>query len=111
DEAIDDLLDRLYHKVAGEPFAPFNPDTLALLKSRSARLEAVLAQEAHAESAMTMAQQRFFHQDVALGLLVDQLQTQAALKLEEALAAPDTAHMWPLVLQARAPLEQLEIEL
>jgi hypothetical protein len=42
---------------------------------------------------------------------VAQRQTQAALKLEEALRAPDAAHMWPLVLDARASLEQLEIEL
>ena len=111
EDAIDDLLDRLYHKVAGEPIPPLDAGTVALLQSRSPRLDAALATVASAESAMSLPQQRFFHEDVALGLLVDQRQTQAALKLEEALAAPDLAHMWPLVLQARVPLEQLEVEL
>jgi hypothetical protein len=46
----------------------------------------------------------YYH--LALGLEVVQRQAEAALKLEEALRAPDTAHMWPLVLEARTPLEQ-----
>jgi len=49
--------------------------------------------------------------DVALGLQVAQRQTQAALKLEEALRAPDAAQMWQLVREARGSLEQLETEL
>jgi hypothetical protein len=39
-----------------------------------------------------------------------QSQTHAALLLEEALRAPDTAAMWPLVFRAQALLEQLETE-
>ena len=60
---------------------------------------------------MSLSEQRFFSVDVALSLQVAQRQTQAALKLEEALRAPDAARMWPLVFDARASLEQLETEL
>jgi len=59
---------------------------------------------------MSLSQQRFFSVDVALGLHVAQRQTQAALKLEEALRAPDAARMWQLVGEARTSLEQLETE-
>lgn len=110
-EAVQDLLEQLYHKIAGEPVQPLAPERIAALQARAPLLDAALATEARAERAMSMSQQRFFHEDVALGLIVDQAQTQAALKLNEALAAPDAQHMWPLVLQARAPLENLEIEL
>jgi hypothetical protein len=54
---------------------------------------------------------RFFSVDVALGLQVAQRQMQAALKLEEALRAPDAGRMWQLVFDARGSLEQLETEL
>ena len=60
---------------------------------------------------MSLSQQRFFSVDVALGLRVAQRQTLAALKLEEALRAPDTRRMWQLVRGANASLEQLEVEL
>jgi len=110
-DAIEDLLDRLYHKVAGEKFEPMNADTLALLVSRQRQLDDALAAAAHAETGMTLSQQRFFSIDVGLGLEVAQRQTQAALKLEAALQAPDAARMWPPVFAARASLEQLEIVL
>ena len=60
---------------------------------------------------MPADQQRFLGVDAGLGLQVAQRQTAAALKLEEALRATDVARMWQLVREARAPLEQLEIEL
>jgi Glycosyl hydrolase family 115 len=109
--AIEDLLDRLYRKVAGETYPPFNAETLALLKSRNGQLEDALAAEGRAESGMSLSQQRFLSVDVALGLEVAQRQAAAALKLEEALRAPDAARMWQLVREARALLEQLEVEL
>lgn len=111
EEAVQDLLEQLYHKVAGQPVQPLSPERLRSLQSRLPLLDAALAAEARAESAMSMAQRRFLYEDVAVGLVVDQRQTQAALKLNEALAAPDFEHMWSMVLQARVPLEQLEVEL
>jgi hypothetical protein len=109
--AIEDLLDRLYRKVAGETYPPFNAETLALLKSRNGQLEDALAAEGRAETGMSLSQQRFLSVDVALGLEVAQRQASAALKLEEALRAPDAARMWQLVREARASLDQLEVEL
>ena len=41
---------------------------------------------------------------------IAQRQTHAALKLEEALRAPDLARMWQRVWEARTWLEQLETE-
>ena len=110
-DAIEELLDRLYQKVAGQPSTPVNADTMALMQSRNRQLEDALAAESRAENGMSLSEQRFFSVDVALGLQVAQRQTHAALQLEDALRAPDAARMWQLVREARASLEQLETEL
>jgi hypothetical protein len=110
EETVQDLLEQLYHKMAGEAVQPVAPEKVAALRSRAPLLDAALAAEARAERALPMSRRRFLHEDVALGLIVDQKQTQAALKLNDALSA-DPQHMWPLVMQAREPLEELEIEL
>jgi hypothetical protein len=110
-DAIEELLDRLYRKVAGETYPAVDAGTLALMQSRKRQLDEALAAEASAENGMSLSERRFLSVDVALGLQVAQRQTQAALKLEEALRAPDAASMWPLVFDARASLEQLETEL
>ena len=110
-DAIEDLLDRLSRKVAGETYPAVDAATLALMQSRKSQLDEELAAEARAETGMSLSEQRFFSVDVALGLQMAQRQTQAALKLEGALRAPDAARMWPLVFDARASLEQLETEL
>ena len=107
-DAVEELLDRLYKKVAGEPYQPMNADTIGSLQARKRQLDDALAAEDVAETEMTLFQQRFFSIDVGIGLETVARQTQAALKLEEALRAPDAAHMWPLVFEARAALEQLE---
>jgi hypothetical protein len=107
-DAIEELLDRLYQKVAGGTYPAVNADTTTLMQSRNRQLEEALAAESRAENGMALSEQRFFSVDVALGLEVAQRQTQAALKLEEALRAPDAARMWQLVGEARASLEQLE---
>ena len=107
-DAIRELLDRLSHKLAGEAPALFDAEEL---RTRSRELDEALAAESHAESVMTPSQQRFFSVNVGLGLQVVQRQTAAALKLVDALRAPDAAHTWQLVLEARTPLEQLETEL
>jgi len=110
-DAIEELLGRLYRKVAGETYPAVDAGTLALMQSRKSQLDEALAAEARAETGMSLSERRFFSLDVALGLQVAQRQTQAALKLEEALRAPDAGRMWPLVFDARASLEQLETEL
>ena len=110
-DAIEELLDRLYRKVAGETNPALDTGTLKQLQSQKPQLDQALAAETRAEIGMSLSQQRFFSVDVALGLQVAQRQTQAALKLEEALRESDARRMWQLVRDASAPLEQLEIEL
>jgi hypothetical protein len=110
-DAIEELLDRLYRKVAGETYPALDAGTMAQMQSRNRQLEEALGAESRAEKGMSPSQQRFFSVDAALGLQVAQRQTQAALQLEEALRAPDAARMWQFVREARAPLEQLETEL
>ena len=110
-DAIEELLDRLYRKVAGEMHPALDAGTTAQMQSRNRQLEEALEAESRAENGMSLSEQRFFSVDAALGLQVAQRQTQAALKLEEALRAPDAARMWQLVREARASLEQLETEL
>jgi len=108
-DAIEELLDRLYHKVAGESYPPMNAETMASIKSRNAKLQDALATAGRAEKDMPLSQHRFFSIDVDLGLRVAQLQSEGAIKLDEALAAPSAARMWQLVRDARTPLEQLEV--
>jgi hypothetical protein len=110
-DAIEELLDRLYRKVAGGTYPAADAGTMSLMQSRNRQLEDALSAESRAESGMSLSEQRFFSVDAALGLQVAQRQTQAALKLEEALRAPEAARMWQLVREARASLEQLETEL
>ena len=107
-DAIQELLNRLQHKLAGEPYAPYDPSNL---HTRLRQLDDALHSENRAEASMPLAEQRFFSVNVALGLQVAERQTTAALRLEEALQAPDAAHVWPLVFQARTALEQFETEL
>jgi len=109
-DAIQELIGRLYRKVAGETYPPVDAAMIAQLQSRSLQLDNALAAEELAEAGMSLSQQRFLSIDVALGLQTAQRQTQAALKLEEALRATDAARMWRLTREARAPLEQLEAE-
>jgi hypothetical protein len=110
-EAIQTLVDGLYRKVAGHSPAAFDPGALARLQSRAELLDEALAAVEQAGHGMTPAQRRFFSIDVALGLQIAQRQTRAALKLEEALRAPDAGRMWQLVREALSWLEQLEADL
>ncbi|PYO86587.1 MAG: hypothetical protein DMD58_16450, partial [Gemmatimonadetes bacterium] len=97
-------------RVTGQPFAAFNPDTLAVLRDRLVGLDSALSAAAQAESTMTAAQQQFFSVDAGLGLRIDERQTQSALLLADALAATDSIAMWRQVRAALTPLEQLEVE-
>src|SRR5207245_505932 len=109
-EAVQNLIERLWHRANGTPFTPFNADTQAVLRSRIARLDSALAREAEAGSALNRTERRFLSIDVGLGLGVDERQTRAALTLADALQAPDSTTMWRLVRRALAPLEPLETE-
>ena len=110
-DAIQELLDRLYRKVAGTAWHPLDARILSELHARGRQLDEALAAEARAQAGMSLSEQRFFSIDVGLGLQVAGRQTQAALKLADALDAPDAARMWDLVREARASLEQLEVGL
>lgn len=108
---IQDMISRLYRKVGGESPAALDAAAREQLQVRGKQLDEALAAEQKAQAALpTLSEQRFFSIDAGLGLEVAQRQTQAALKLDEALRAPDAAGMWKLVKEAEAPLEQLEIE-
>jgi hypothetical protein len=110
-DAVEDLVDALYKKVAGEKSAGLAADKLALLGTRDAQLQDALATGVKAREAMPLSQQRFFTTDVMLGLTVAERQARAALKLQEALQAPETTRMWKLVSEARDMLEEVETEL
>jgi len=109
-DAIQTLIDRLYQKMAGAQPAPFPADAVTQLRSRAKLLDEALAAEARAESAMPVAQRRFFSVDAGLGLRIAQRQTHAALNLHEALRAPGPDRTWQLVQDARTWLEQLETD-
>lgn len=110
-DAIQEILDRLYRKVGGEAVTPLPTETMAALRDRAAQLKDALSMAAAAHSGMTRSEQRFFSVDVDLGLQVAERQTRAALLLEEALRASDAAQMWKRAEEARAVLDQLEIEI
>ncbi len=122
--ALQMLITRLHNRVLGRPTPPDTTppsfrffrgipldSAIPLLRSRLPQLQSALVQEKQAEAQMTPDQAQYFHENVALGLLIDARQTEAALKLADALAAPDTTQMWQLAWQAKAPLESLEDEM
>jgi hypothetical protein len=111
EDVVQDEIEQLYRKVAGEPVQPIAAERIEALRKRVTQLDAALATEARAEAALPIPQRSFLHEDVALGLLVDQKQTQAALRLAGAVTVSDPQQMWKLVQEAREPLEQLELEL
>jgi hypothetical protein len=99
------LIDGLYKKVAGETPAPFDATEL---QAKVQPLDDALAAEQKVENALPLPQRTFFSIDAGLGLQIADKQTHAALKLAEALRAPDTAAMWKSVFEARTYLEELE---
>lgn len=109
-DAIQNLIDRLYQKVAGAQPAPFPAETTAQLRSRATLLDEALAIEERAESGMPAAERRFLSIDAGLGLRIAHRQTHAALDLEEALRAPRLDRTWQLVREAQTSLEQLETD-
>nr|GFD59831.1 hypothetical protein [Tanacetum cinerariifolium] len=64
-----------------------------------------------AQKGMSLSQQRFFGVDVGIGMLIDYRHSQAALKLYDALNAPNPTLMWQAVSEAQVALDKLEVEL
>jgi hypothetical protein len=110
-DAVEELLDRLYARLAGETAPPLEPDRLEALESRGRRLAEALAAAERAKQEMSPAARQYFSENAELGLRVAERQNRAARKLDAALRAPDAARMWRLAEEARAPLEELETEL
>ena len=110
-DCVEALLGRLYRKVGGGKFPTFDAATLKTLRDRIARQDQAFAVIESAKQDLSLSQQRFFGIDVEIGLQIDRRHCQAALKLFEALEAPTPAQMWQCVFEARAALEQLEVEL
>ncbi len=99
------LIDSLYKKVAGQTPAPFDATQL---QANIKPLDDALAAEQKVENDLPLTERTFFSIDAGLGLEIADKQTHAALKLEEALRAPDTAAMWKSIFEARTDLEELE---
>lgn len=110
-DAIQEFLDQLYERVAGRPSGQPDADTLALLQSRGPKLADALAAAEQAKKQMSREQQQYFRENAELGFQIAERQNRAARKLAEALQAHDDGEMWRLAEEARAPLEQLEMEM
>jgi hypothetical protein len=110
-DTIQDLIARLSRKVAGERSGGLDRDALRGLESRAKLLDQALGREERAERQLPLAAQQFLSIDVGLGLRIAQRQAHAALKLDEALRAPDPDRMWQEVFEARDFLEELETDL
>ncbi|MDV6167142.1 glycosyl hydrolase 115 family protein [Flavobacterium sp. DG1-102-2] len=108
---VEQLLGKLYEKIGNRNFTPINPDTLKILQTRIEKQDKAYRVYNSAQKALSLSQQRFFSVDVGIGMLIDYRHSQAALKLNEALNAPNATLMWQAVFEARSALEQLEVEL
>ncbi len=110
-DKFQDVLERLGKKINGKPFEPVPREQLAALKQRDQMYRAAMQTISRAQSRMNDEQRQYFFEHLTLGLLIDWRPTEAAIKLIEALDAPDAAQAWKLVQQAHPPLEQLELEI
>jgi hypothetical protein len=110
-DAIEEMVNGLYRRVAGETVPPLPAATLDTLRTRAAHLQKARAAADQAERGMSREERRFFAINLHLGLDVADRQTRAALALEAALRAPSAAEIWRQSDAALALLEQLEMEL
>lgn len=110
-DKFQDILERLGKKINGKPFEPVPHETLLALKQRDASYRTAMQTISRVQSRMNDEQRQYFFEHLTLGLLIDWRPTEAAIKLIEALDAPDAEQAWKLVQEARPPLEQLEIEI
>jgi hypothetical protein len=110
-DCVEALLGRLYKRIESDSFPEFPNATLTELRERVRRQNDAFALLSAAKRNLSLSQQRFFGVDVELGLQIDHRHCQAAIKLNDALYASTREQMWAAVFEARAALEQLEIEL
>ncbi|MBE7561067.1 glycosyl hydrolase 115 family protein [bacterium] len=101
----------LQKKFRGESFVPAQAATLPTLRTRLSMYEEALPVVGRAADRMGNAERQFFFENCALGLLIDYRPTVAAIALVEAMSEPDLEKAWGMCVAARAPLEQLELDL
>ncbi|MDQ3710670.1 MAG: glycosyl hydrolase 115 family protein, partial [Acidobacteriota bacterium] len=110
-DKFQDVLGRLSKKINSKSYEPVPREMLAQLKARDEQYRSAMNTISRAQTRMNDEQKQYFFEHVEFGLLIDWRPTQAAIKLIEALDAPDAAQAWKLSGQARQPLEQLELEI
>jgi hypothetical protein len=110
-DRVPGAIDSLMKKLAGQPFAPANKETLPTLKERHARYQEAYKVLDRARSKMTRAQQQFFFDNCELPIRITGRHTEAALLLVQAMGESDRGKAWSLCEQAIKPLEQLELEI
>jgi hypothetical protein len=108
---VQQALAALTHKFDGKPFERIPAETRAAAAERDAKYRAAIDVVTKAAAGMTDEQQQFFFEHVTLGLLIDWRQTQAAVKLLQALDDSDLREAWKRCLDAREDLEKLEVEI
>jgi hypothetical protein len=103
---VEALLGKLYKKIGNRNFTPFNADTVKILQTRMKQQNEAYVIYNKGQNSMSLSQQRFFSIDVGIGMLIDYRHSQAALKLYDALNAPNPTEMRQSVFEARTALEQ-----
>ncbi len=105
------LLPDLQHKFQDEAYQPVPRNELEELKKRNADYERAMKVISKASRRMNRQQRQYFFENITLGLLIDYRPTQAALKLQAALAEPDREKALDQIEAALSPLSDLEIEI
>lgn len=113
-ENVDRALNKLQFRLAGDHHVHYTEDdteNLALLKNRLETYEAAFESYQRAAEKLNDEQERFFFENVKLGLLMDYRPTKAASFLNEALRKYPDEEALQTVNSALAELEKLESEL
>jgi hypothetical protein len=108
---VQEALSSLEAKFRGQAPPAISAETRETLARREAMHRAAAEVVAGAARKMNWGQQQFFFEHVSLGLAFDSRPTKAATLLMQALEAEDRDAAWKLCLQAREPLETLEVEI
>jgi hypothetical protein len=90
---------------------PIAPGTRSALEQRSGAYEKVLKTAASASANMTPEQRQYFYEHVSFPLLIDRRQTQAAIKLIQAVGEQDPDAVRRLCFGAFEDLKTLEDEI
>lgn len=106
---VESFLQELVKKFTGASFDLPVAGRISGLRERDEAYRAAMESVSEATGSMGRAASRFFREHAVLGLLFDYCPVRSALLLAKALAEPDEKTAWKHVLDAMAPLEQLEI--